>query len=166
RGAQMTQSAGKAVPHDSALGHVTGQAPDIDDMRTMTGDLHVGFVRSPFAAWQLRGVDTSAALAIPGVIGCYTVADVPGHNLFGVVVMDEPFLAEGEVRHLGQPVAVVAAESPAALEKGRKAVRVECRAAEPILDLPESIRRQKFLGPCRKIGRGEVDSQLAAAKHK
>ena len=111
-------------------------------------------------------MDASAALAIPGVVGCYTVADVPGHNMFGVVVMDEPFLADGEVLYLGQPVAVVAAESPDALEKGRKAVRVECRAAEPILDLAESIRRQKFLGPCRRIGRGDVDSQLAAATHR
>ena len=81
-------------------------------------------------------------------------------------MIDEPFLADGEVLYLGQPVAVVAADSPAALEKGRKAVRVECRVAEPILDLPESIRRQKFLGPCRKIGRGDVDSQLVAATHK
>jgi xanthine dehydrogenase large subunit len=159
-------SSGKPIPHDAALGHVTGQAPYIDDLRPMAGELYVGFVGSPVAAGQLLGVDTSAALAIPGVVGCYTVADVPGHNLFGVVVMDEPFLADGEVMYLGQPVAVVAAESPEALEKGRKAVRVECRAAEPILDLAESIRRQKFLGPCRRIGRGDVDSQLATATNR
>jgi xanthine dehydrogenase large subunit len=159
-------SAGKSIPHDAALGHVTGQAPYIDDLRPMVNELYVGFVGSPVAAGKLLSVDTSAALAIPGVVGCYTVADVPGHNLFGVVVIDEPFLADGDVLYLGQPVAVVAAESPAALEKARKAVRVECRAAEPILDLPESIRRKKFLGPCRKIGRGDVDSQLAAATYK
>jgi xanthine dehydrogenase large subunit len=159
-------SAGKPIPHDAALGHVTGQAPYIDDLRPMAGELYVAFVGSPVAAGQLLGVDTSAALAIPGVVGCYTVADIPGRNLFGVVVMDEPFLADGEVVYLGQPVAVVAADSPDALEKGRKAVRVECRAAEPILDLAESIRRQKFLGPCRRIGRGDVDTQLAAATNR
>src|SRR5882672_11242660 len=125
-------SSGKAVPHDSALGHVTGQAPYIDDLRPLVGELYVGFVGSPFAAGQLLGVDTSAATLIPGVVGCYTVADVPGHNMFGVVVRDEPFLADGEVLYLGQPVAIVAAESPEALEKGRKAVRVECQATEPI----------------------------------
>jgi len=57
-------SAGKAVPHDSALGHVTGQAPYIDDLRPLAGELYVGYVGSPVAAGQLRGVDTSAALAI------------------------------------------------------------------------------------------------------
>src|SRR3954467_15873376 len=159
-------SSGKAVPHDSALGHVTGQAPYIDDLRPMAGELYVGFVGSPVAAGQLLNVDTSAALAIPGVVGCYTVADVPGRNMFGVVIIDEPFLADGEVLYLDQPVAIVAAETPAALEKGCKAVRVECRAAEPILDLTESIRRQKFLGPCRRIGRGDVNTQLAAATNR
>src|SRR5262249_23500110 len=125
-----------------------------------------GFVGSPVAAGQLLDVDTSAALAIPGVVGCYTVADVPGRNMFGVTVIDEPFLADGEVLHLGQPVAVVAAASPQALQKGRKAVKAECRATEPILDLAESIRRQKFLGPCRRIARGDVELQLAAAPHR
>ena len=156
-------SSGKPLPHDAAIGHVTGQAPYIDDLRPLGGELYVGFVGSPVAAGKLLSVDTSPALAIPGVVGCYTVADVPGHNLFGVVVIDEPFLADGEVLYLGQPVAIVAAESPEALEKGRKAVRVECRAAEPILNLTESIRRQKFMGPCRRIARGQLDSHLAAA---
>src|SRR4051812_34599081 len=132
-------SAGKPIPHDAALGHVTGQAPYIDDLRPMAGELYVGFVGSPVAAGRLLNVDISAALAIPGVIGCFTVADVPGHNMFGVVVVDEPFLADGELLYLGQPVAVVAAESPETLEKARKTVRVDYRAAEPLLDLAESI---------------------------
>src|SRR6185295_12601205 len=105
-------SAGKAVPHDSALGHVTGQAPYIDDLRPLAGELYVGFVGSPVAAGKLLSVDTSAASAMPGV-SCYIAADVPGHNMFGVIIMDEPFLAAGEVLYLGQPVAIVAAESPA-----------------------------------------------------
>ena len=93
-------------------------------------------------------IDTSAALAVPGVVGCYTAADVPGHNMFGLVVADEPFLADGELLYLGQPVAVVAADD--ARSAWRKAAR-RCgsivSAAEPLLDLTESIRRKKFLRP-------------------
>jgi xanthine dehydrogenase large subunit len=159
-------SVGKPVPHDSALGHVTGQAPYIDDLRPLVGELYVGFVGSPVAAGELVSIDTSAALAIPGVVGCYTVADVPGRNSFGVVVMDEPFLADRELLYLGQPVAVVAAESPAILERARKAVRVECRAAEPLLDLEEAVRRKKFIGPQRQIARGDVAGQLATSQHR
>src|SRR4029079_19450415 len=108
-------SAGKPIPHDAALGHVTGQAPYIEELRPMAGELYVGFVGSPIAAGTLLSVDTSAALAIPGVVGGYTVGDLTRHNMFGVVVMEEPFLADGEVVHFGQPVAVLAAESPEAL---------------------------------------------------
>jgi xanthine dehydrogenase large subunit len=159
-------SAGKPVPHDSALGHVTGQAPYIDDLRPLVGELYVGFVGSPVAAGQLLNVDTQAALSMPGVVGCYTVADVPGHNMFGVVAADEPFLADVELLYLGQPVAVVAADTPAALEKGRKAVQINCRASDPILELTDSIRRQKFLGPLRRIARGDVETHLANAPHR
>src|SRR5687767_2387176 len=119
-------SLGKPIPHDSALGHVTGQAPYIDDLRPMAGELHVGYIGSPVAAGELLTIDASEALALPGVVGCYTAADVPGHKKFGVVVIDEPFLADGEVLYLGQPVAVVAAETPEALAAARKAVKVEC----------------------------------------
>src|SRR5687768_10433497 len=159
-------SVGKPLPHDSALGHVTGQAPYIDDLRPLEGELCVGFVGSPVAAGELVNVDASAALAVPGVVGCWTAADVPGHNLFGLVVADEPFLADGELLYMGQPVAVIAATTPAALAKGRKAVRIDCRATQPILDLEESIRRQWFLGPRRRIARGDVDATLAAAAHR
>jgi xanthine dehydrogenase large subunit len=159
-------SVGKSVPHDSALGHVTGQAPYIDDLRPLAGELVVGFVGSPVAAGQLLGIDTSAALAVPGVVGCYAAADVPGRNKFGVVVIDEPFLADGELLYLGQPVVVVAAESRAALEAARTAVQIQCRASEPLLDLEVSIRRQKFIGPLRRIARGDVGGQLAAAPHR
>ncbi|HEX2474698.1 MAG TPA: xanthine dehydrogenase molybdopterin binding subunit [Lacipirellulaceae bacterium] len=159
-------SVGKPLPHDSAVGHVTGRAPFIDDLRQMAGELCVGFVGSPVAAGRLHGVDTSAALAVHGVVACYTVADVPGHNLFGLVVADEPFLADGELLYMGQPVAVVAATSPAALAKARKAVRIDCTAAEPLLDLTESIRLQKFLGPRRRIARGDVDANLHDASHR
>src|ERR671924_1405762 len=115
-------SLGKPVPHDSALGHVTGQAPYIDDLRPMAGELHVGFVGSPVAAGELVSIDASAALALPGVVGCFTAADVPGHNMFGIVAADEPFLADGELLYLGQPVTLIAAETPAALHKARKLV--------------------------------------------
>src|SRR5262245_45657608 len=114
---------GQPVPHDSAAGHVTGQAPYIDDLPAVAGELAVGFVGSPLAAGKIVKIDVAAALALPGVIAVYTAADIPGHNMFGVVVADEPFLAAGHVLYLGQPVAVVAAQTPSALEKGRKAVK-------------------------------------------
>jgi xanthine dehydrogenase large subunit len=162
----MMPSVGKPLPHDSALGHVTGQAPYLDDLRTLEGELWVGFVGSPVAAGRLLSVHTSEALAMPGVVGCFTAIDVPGHNRFGLVIADEPFLADGELLYVGQPVVVVAATSPVALAKARKVVQIDCQSDEPLLELSESIRRQKFLGPRRRIARGDVGANLAAATHR
>ena len=84
-------SVGKHIPHDSALGHVTGQALYLDDAPEMVGELHVGFVPSPIAAGVLHDVDAAEALAVPGVVAVYTCDDVPGHNMFGPLAADEPF---------------------------------------------------------------------------
>lgn len=154
---------GDAIPHDSAAGHVTGQALFLDDRREMEGELHVGPVGSPVAAGALTSVDATAALEIPGVVACYTAADVPGVNHFGLLAPDDLFLAEDEVTYLGQPVAVVAARTQAAMLRGIAAVQVECRPAKPILKLDDAIDQQRFLGVERRIATGDVPRALDSA---
>ncbi len=159
-------SIGKPLPHDSARGHVTGSALFIDDMPAQVGELHVGFVGSPIACGEIVRIDVESALAVPGVVACFTADDVVGHNVFGLIVADDPFLAQREVIYVGQPVVIVAAESPAALELGRQAVIVECRARKAVLTIEQAIRENRFLGPVRKIARGRVEENLASAPHR
>ncbi len=162
----MSTSVGKSLPHDAAPGHVTGRALFIDDFPATAGELHVGFVGSPVASGEITNIDFQAALKIPGVVGCYTAADVGGHNVFGLIVADEPFLASGEVLYVGQPVVVMAAETPEALAVARRVVKIECRAKEPILSIEQAISANRYLGPVRRIARGKVDENLAAAPHR
>jgi xanthine dehydrogenase large subunit len=164
--AATKNSVGKSLPHDAAVGHVTGQAWYIDDFPAMAGELIVGFVGSPIASGEILSIDYQAALKIPGVVGCYTAEDVGGHNVFGLIVTDDPFLAQDEVLHVGQPVVVIAAETPEALAQARKAVKIECRTKEPILTIEHAIRENRFLGPVRRIARGKVDENLASAPHR
>ena len=100
-------------PKVTDVGHFAGERQLRQGSRA-AGELLVGFVGSPVAAGKLLKVDASAALAVSGVVAVYTASDVPGHNMFGLVVADEPFLAAEDLLYLGQPVAVVAAETPAA----------------------------------------------------
>jgi len=159
-------SVGKPLPHDSAAGHVTGRALYLEDQRTFDGELHVGFVGSPVASGELFAVDVAPALAVPGVVACFTAADVPGDNVFGLIVADEPFLADENLLYIGQPVAVVAAETREALEEGRRAVQIEYREDEPLLDLEDAILRERFLGSRLRIARGDADRHLASAEHR
>ncbi|MCC7086872.1 MAG: xanthine dehydrogenase molybdopterin binding subunit, partial [Pirellulales bacterium] len=118
------------------------------------------------ASGEIISVDYQAALAMPGVVACYTAADVGGHNVFGLIVADDPFLAGEEVLYVGQPVVVIAAETPEALAAARKVVKIECRAKPPILSVEHAIRENRYLGPVRRIARGKVDENLAAAPHR
>jgi xanthine dehydrogenase large subunit len=162
----MPQSVGQSLPHDAAPSHVTGRALYIDDFPQMAGELHVGFVGSPIASGKILSIDYQQALTLPGVVGCYTAADVGGHNIFGLIVADDPFLAEGEVLYVGQPVVVVAAETPEALAQARHAIKIQCEAKPAILTIEQAIRENRFLGPIRRIARGKVDENLAAAPHR
>ena len=157
---------GQPIPHDSGRGHVTGEALYIDDYPAMTGELFVEFVGSPAACGRIKSVDLTEAKKVPGVVGLYTSKDVLGHNLFGAVFQDELFLAEDRVEYVGQPIVVVAGESREAALAGRRAVKIEVDKQTPVLDIDTAIANEQFLGPERRIERGDFDSVWDRAAHK
>src|ERR1700690_264560 len=144
-------SIGKPLPHDSAVGHVTGKAPYIDDLPPRIDELYVGFVGSPVAAGRIESIDLDAARALPGVVAIYTADDLPGKNIFGAIICDEPVLAKEKVLYVGQPVVVVAAVSRAVLEKARRLVKIKVAASEPILSIERALELKRFIGPARQI---------------
>ena len=73
--------------------------------------LHGKILWSPHPHGLIKRIDTSAALAMPGVHAVLTHKDVAGPNLYGVAVLDQRVLAQGKVRSVGDAVALVAAES-------------------------------------------------------
>ncbi|HEX7940658.1 MAG TPA: hypothetical protein VF488_02600, partial [Gemmatimonadaceae bacterium] len=102
---------GKAVPHESAWGHATGQALYTDDVaERQPGTLHAWPVMAPHAHARVVSVDTSSALRAPGVAHVLTQDDVRGEGDTGANRHDEP-LFPCEVLFHGQPVAWVIAET-------------------------------------------------------
>ncbi|MDO9100017.1 MAG: xanthine dehydrogenase family protein molybdopterin-binding subunit [Caldisericota bacterium] len=99
------------------------------------GMLYATFVRSRFPHALIRRVDTSKALALPGVVAVLTAADVPGFNGFGIVVPDMPVICGDKVRYLGDTVALVAAESGRIAEQAAKLVDVDYEEL-PVVDDP------------------------------
>lgn len=103
--------------------------------RDLPGQLWARVVRSTVAHAALVHVDTRRALRHPQVVAAYTAADLPDtvrrlhRDLPGP---QEPVLAEDEVRYVGQPVAVVVAESAAAAEDGAELVDVGCAPRTPL----------------------------------
>jgi xanthine dehydrogenase D subunit len=114
--------------------------PKLDGSFEFSNDLAVpgmvfgATVRSPLARGVLRSVDTAPALAMPGVLAAFTVDDVPGDRWIGHIVRDQPVLADGEVRHHGEPIAFVVATSQAQAWRAADAVVVDIEPLEPVTD--------------------------------
>ena len=123
-----TAVVGQRRPHESAHLHVSGEAPYVDDLPELAGTLHAALGLSPVACGRLKGIDTAALQALPGVVAVLTAADIPGRNDCGPLVHDDPILATGEVRYLGQPVFAVVARS-------RRAARAAAARAAQVLDI-------------------------------
>jgi xanthine dehydrogenase large subunit len=146
---------GKAIPHESAEGHVTGRALYTDDLVPRFRDLlHAWPVQAPYAHARVISIDPAAALAELGVVRVLTAADVPGENDTGAAVRDEPLFPSTVMFH-GHPVAWVLAETEEAAKLAAEKVAVEYEEMTPILGFEDAIAKESFLTPLLRIVRGE-----------
>ena len=158
----------RAVPHESAHLHVTGEAAYVDDLPEPQGLLHAALGLSPVACGVLRSIDRERLLAQPGVVAVITAQDIPGHNQCGPIVKDDPILAEGEVRHVGQPVfAVLATQRRLALRAAalaREVLQIDPRPA--VLTARQAHAQGLCVVPPMALVRGDAAAALEAAPHR
>ena len=131
---------------DPAL--VTGQGRYTDDL-TLPGMLHAVIVRSPYAHAAVQGVDTSEALAVDGVVAVYTGQDIVDSGVGGVVPVGwllpnlktpaHPILAVDRVRHVGDGVAVVVAESRSIARDAADLVEVDYDPGDAVTDVRDAL---------------------------
>jgi len=104
-------SMGRPAAHESAARQIAGEALYIDDMPVPAGTLHAYCLTSPKAHARIVSVDLTAVRAFPGVHAALAAGDLPGANDVGPIFKGEPFLADGVVEYIGQPVVAIAATS-------------------------------------------------------
>lgn len=134
---------GKPTQRQDMLGHVTGRTRYFDD-HAFEGLLHLKCVRSPHHHARIRRIDTSAAERAPGVKRIITAADVPVNlntllSLLQFGKDDEPSLAEGEVRYVGEPVVAVVADSERQARAALANIRVDYEVLPHILDVEDAL---------------------------
>ena len=119
-----------------------------DDI-TLPGMLWAAVLRSPHAAATIGAIDTAAAKTLPGVVGVFTAADLEADGIGGLpcaiplknrdgsprVEVPHPVLASGAVRHAGDPVAFVVAETQQAARDAAEAIMVEYETLPSVTDL-------------------------------
>lgn len=156
---------GKSVPHDSALGHVTGRSVYVDDRPLLEGELWVDVVGAPVAKGKLVAVHAAEALKVPGVVGVFTAKDL-AHNRWGTVVKEQPILVDSQIGHRDEPVCLVAASTREALREAKRKIRVECQEEKALLTIDEAIARKSFLYEPSPFARGNPDEKIRKAKHR
>ncbi|MFE7233785.1 xanthine dehydrogenase family protein molybdopterin-binding subunit [Streptomyces sp. NPDC057596] len=126
---------------------ITGQTNWTDNI-TVTGLLHLAVLRSPMAHARIERVDVSPALERPGVVAAFSGRDLAGGLgslpcawpvTEDMVLPDHPPVAVDEVRHAGDPVAVVVARDRYAAADALEAIEVDYEPLPPVLDLEEAL---------------------------
>ncbi|MHA6345387.1 molybdopterin-dependent oxidoreductase [Roseivivax sp. CAU 1761] len=130
---------GHNVRRIDAPAKVSGRLKYAADMK-MTDMLTLQVLRSPHAHARIVSIDTSEAEAMAGVACVITSADVPGEDGFGVFVHDQPVMARGKVRHVGEAVAAVAAEDLLTARRAVAAIKVEYEELPGLFDPEDALK--------------------------
>jgi xanthine dehydrogenase large subunit len=157
---------GQDQPHESARDQVQGTAPYVDDLPEVRGTLHAAPVLSPVAHGRLRGLDATAALALPGVRGLVSADDIPGDPMLAAFAGDEPVFARDAVHHAGQVVALIVADSLAQARAAAQKVALDIEPLPAILDVREALAAGSFVLPPVRVRRGDAAAALARAPHR
>jgi CO/xanthine dehydrogenase Mo-binding subunit len=139
RDAPAGTAAGRSVHRRDLYEKVTGAAVYTVDVR-VPDMLHAKAVRSDRAHARIVSIDASEALALPGVTGVVTSADLTSlFARFGHIVPDHPILAQEKVRYYGEPVALVLADTLEHAADGADAVRVEYDELPAVMNVDEAL---------------------------
>lgn len=132
---------GQSPPRLEARRKVTGRTDYVHHL-SVPGMLHAKVFRSTVAHGLIRSIDVSAALAMPGVHYVLTGEDINTifpDPYFGPAFHDQPVLALHKVRYVGEPVAVVLAETPFAASDAVQCISAEYEPLEPVYDEVEAM---------------------------
>lgn len=154
-----------------ALAKLSGNPGYLTDM-SVPGMLHGAVLRSPHPHARIKSVDLTRAHAMPGVRTVVTEADLPAGLLCGIRIKDQPVLARGVVRYVGEAIAAVAADTLEQARSAAAAISVEYEIL-PVVDDPEqalgpgtpALHPRGNLCHSTSFKRGNVTDALAKATH-
>ncbi|HID34071.1 MAG TPA: xanthine dehydrogenase family protein molybdopterin-binding subunit, partial [Anaerolineae bacterium] len=163
-----TRYIGKRLKRNEDPKLLTGQALFTDDVH-LPGMLHVAFLRSDYAHGRIKSIDTSFAKDVPGVVAIYTAEDLGDYWQPGPLLVPPPPvegrvfhartqvpLAKDKVRHVGEPIVMVVAESRYIAEDAIEQIFVDIEPLPAVTDLEQA------LAPDAPLIHEDLDSNLAA----
>ena len=176
----------KPIRKMDAMALVTGKPVYLEDLPD-AGYLIVKLLRSPHAHAMIESIDAWTALAVPGIEAVYTWEDVPEERFtMAGQTWPEPsphdrLILDRHLRHVGDPVAIVAGTTEKAVDRALRNLRVKYQILPAILDfheakdnpvqihpeetweslVPVGADNRRNLCACEKLSEGDIDQVLA-----
>ena len=166
-------SLGQRVPRVDVREKVTGAGQYPDDIY-LDGMIYGSAVRSQYPRARVLAIHTEEAKALPGVVGVFTAADIPGSNKVGHLKKDwDTMIAVGDITHyLGDAICLVAAETPEILAQAKALVKVDYEELPMVRDPREAmlpgaplVHKEGNLLAHKHIQRGNPAMAIAKSKH-
>ena len=146
-------------------GHVTGKSIYLDDIPLIQGTCFGVVFDSPVAHGTITSVDYSKALAYPGVIKIITHKNISGENQIGGIISDEQLFASTEVHFVGQPIALIIAESDQIAFEARKCIEISISKKDIIVDPREAQQKNQLIIPPRTFELGNTENSWEKCAH-
>ena len=146
-------------------GHVTGKSIYLDDIPLIQGTCFGVVFDSPVAHGTITSVDYSKALAYPGVIKIITHKNISGENQIGGIIPDEQLFASNEVHFVGQPIALIIAESDHIAFEARKCIEISISKKNIIVDPREAKQKNQLIIPPRTFELGNTKNSWEKCAH-
>jgi aerobic carbon-monoxide dehydrogenase large subunit len=172
---------GKSIKRREDIRFITGRGTYVDDIK-LPHMLHAAILRSPRAHARISFIDTSKALALPGVVKVFTFQDlgelavpvpIRMYQLPGLERYLQPLLAQNKVRYVGEPVALAVAESRYLAEDALDTIDVEYEDLPAIVDVYEALKNKVLineaagtnLAAVHEFSIGDVDRAFQEAEY-
>ena len=136
--------------------HVKGESLFIDDFTVPEGTLFASVFTSSIAHGKIEKLDISGARNTPGVIKVLTSSDIPGSNQVGGIIQDESLLAESEVHFIGEPIALIIAETQEIAKIARDKITISYSELDIITDPREAFKMGSLIMPPKIFESGDI----------
>ncbi|MBK7107219.1 MAG: molybdopterin-dependent oxidoreductase [Ignavibacteriae bacterium] len=136
--------------------HVSGNSLFVDDFPILEGTLFAKVFTSSIAHGKIKNINLESAKSFPGVVKILTSEDIPGINQVGGIIQDETLLAENDVHFIGEPIALVIAESQKIAKEAANLIEIEFEELEIIVDPRKAFEVNSLIMPPKIFESGNV----------
>ena len=141
-----------------AISHIKGKSLYIDDYPLPEGTLHAVVFDSQIAHGKIVSLNLEKAKASNGIVSILTYNDIPSENQIGGIIQDETLLAEDEVHFIGEPIAIVIADTVANARKAIKIIEIEFEKLPIITEPREAFLKKSLIVPPITFASGDVEN--------